>query len=46
MDAFSHGMDFPYLMGLSIPFIDDLFDAQLVYLKEKRKAEKEAMNST
>lgn len=43
LDAFEHGVDLPYLLNVPIPYLEDLFEAQIAYLKEKRKAEKEAM---
>jgi hypothetical protein len=36
--VFESGVELPWLMGLPIPFLDDLFKAQVEYLKEKNKA--------
>lgn len=42
LDIFKSGLDLPYLLSLPIPFIDDLFEAQVEYLQEKKKAQEEA----
>lgn len=45
LDVFEHGLDLPYLLSLPVPFVDDLFNAQIDYLKEKAKHQSEAYNN-
>lgn len=45
LDAFDGQLDLDEVLELPIPFIDDLFAARLEYLKEKRKAEADAMKA-
>lgn len=42
LDLFSNsGLDLPYLLSLPLSFVNDLFDARIEYLGEKRKAQDE-----
>lgn len=46
MEVFSNcGISFPYLLNLPIPFLEDLYDARLDYLQEKRKLEEEQLKN-
>lgn len=41
-DAFGRSLDFEYALNAPIPFLEDLFDSQLEFLREKNKAIAEA----
>jgi hypothetical protein len=46
LEVFSNcGISLPYLLNLPIPFLEDLYDARLDYLQEKRKLEEEQLKN-
>ena len=42
LDAFGNGVDLPYLLSLPLPFLRDIFETRIEYLKIKNKAQQEA----
>ena len=42
LDAFNNGVEMPYLLSLPLPFLKDIFDSRIEYLKIKNKAQQEA----
>lgn len=45
LDAFQGNLTLKDVMEMPIPLLDDFFEAQISYLGEKRKAEKEAIKN-
>lgn len=42
MDAFGQALPLDQILNTPIPFLEDLFNAQIEYLTEKNKAQQEA----
>ena len=42
LDAFGNGLDLQYVLSLPLPFLKDIFDSRIEYLKIKNKAQQEA----
>lgn len=45
LDLMNGKMQFEYLLNLPLPFLDDIYTAQVKYLKDKKKAEEDSMKA-